>query len=109
MSQQVADNQFGIFTRSFNLILEALRRRPSIETAYIFGSRALGTASPGSDIDIAVAGPQLDRATVEDLSVELNERLPIPYYVDVVAYDHLDHRGLKEHIDRHGVRFYQGD
>jgi len=43
---------------------------------------------------------------VNEISVELNEKLPLPYYFDIVHYDSLKHDGLKEHIDKYGKTFY---
>ncbi|MDO8336222.1 MAG: nucleotidyltransferase domain-containing protein [Candidatus Saccharibacteria bacterium] len=37
-------------------ILAALEKHPEINTAYIFGSVAKGTARPDSDLDIAIQG-----------------------------------------------------
>jgi len=33
--------------------------------------------------------------------------LPTPYLFDVTHYESLKHEGLKEHIDRVGVVFYE--
>jgi predicted nucleotidyltransferase len=99
--------RFGITEKSFDLITEAIGRRPEIERAVIFGSRATGNAKHGSDIDLAIYGEKVTPATAESLSRELNERVPIPYYVDVVAYGHTDHEGLKRHIDTEGREFFR--
>jgi len=46
-----------------------LRERPEVELALLFGSRARGRASSGSDVDVAVEGDGLDRlALARDLS-----------------------------------------
>jgi predicted nucleotidyltransferase len=109
MSKEVAEREprFGIAERSFRLILDALRRRREVERAMLFGSRAMGTAKRGSDIDIAIDGPEVTADTARELSAELNERLPIPYYVDVLAYRAIEHRGVKEHIDSEGRELYR--
>ncbi len=99
--------QFGITEKSFDLIVESISARPEIERALIFGSRAMGNAKRGSDIDLALCGEKVTRATAEALSRELNEQLPIPYYVDVVAYREIDHDRLKRHIDAEGREFFR--
>ena len=47
--------------------IETLRRRihrvlgsyQAVQAAYLFGSRAEGRSKPGSDVDLALAGPRL--------------------------------------------------
>jgi len=99
--------RFGIAERSFSLLLDAVRRHPEIERALVFGSRAMGTAAPGSDIDLAIDGPQASEAVAAQLSRDLNERRPIPYHVDVVALATVQHRALRDHIEQEGQEMYR--
>jgi predicted nucleotidyltransferase len=101
------NNKFGISSKSFSLIIETLRQFEDIDSVKIFGSRALGTFKNGSDIDLAVIGKDLQESTAMNLSAELNESLPIPYFVDVVAPQNLTNRNLIDHIERAGVVFYE--
>ena len=66
----------------------------------------MGNAKPGSDIDIAIIGEEATTQLADELSRELNERLPIPYFVDVVSYETTDHPGLKEHIQTEGKSLF---
>ena len=68
--------------------------------------RAKGNYKPGSDVDIALKGSEVD-FLVASISGELNEETPLPYTFDVVAIDALDNEALKEHIQRVGVSFYK--
>ncbi len=107
MSSSAAYNKrFGISERSYNLIIDALARRPEIERAVIFGSRAMGTAKRGSDIDLAIFGSSVTQKTASELSRELNERLPIPYAVDVLAYHLIEDDAVRSYIEIEGVVFY---
>jgi predicted nucleotidyltransferase len=101
------NNKFGISSKSFSLIIETLRQFEDIDSVKIFGSRALGTFKNGSDIDLAVIGKDLQESTAMNLSAELNESLPIPYFVDVVAPQYLTNRNLIDHIECEGVVFYE--
>lgn len=107
MNRLSTEERFGISVRSYELIQETLRNHAEVERAIIFGSRAMGEAKRGSDIDLAIEGAEVTRATAEELSRELNERVPIPYYVDVVAYDRAEEGALKEHIDSEGREFFR--
>ena len=43
---------------------------------------------------------------LNDLSVELNEKQPLPYNFDLVHYETIRHKELKKHIDRFAKIFY---
>ncbi len=77
----------------------------AVEHASIFGSRAKGTASATSDIDIAVFG-DLTHLDSQHIASEL-EDLPQPLRFDVIAYDRIRMPELREHIDRVGIEIYR--
>jgi predicted nucleotidyltransferase len=97
---------FGLKDSDIELIVRVLRFHPDVKEALIFGSRAMGNYKPGSDVDIALKG-NLDSETAINVSVELNERTPLPYKFDVLDYSSLSHSPLIEHIDQYGKVFYQ--
>ncbi len=78
---------------------------PSVREVILFGSRAKGTFSVGSDVDLAVKGCGEDDAV--RLSATLNEETVLPYFFDVVVYETIQSRDLIEHIDRVGVKIYE--
>lgn len=96
---------FGLKNSDIHLIIKTLQSHPKIEEAILFGSRAMGNFKPGSDIDLALKGT-LDGNMIMEISVELNERLPLPFKFDVVAYASLEPGSLKDHIDQQGKSFY---
>jgi len=100
------NNSFGIYDKSYSLILESFERYVKIEQAYIFGSRAMGNYKKGSDIDIAIFGKEIDFETTSGLLSLLNEQLPIPYYVDVVNFNTINIEALKQHILTEGKTIY---
>jgi predicted nucleotidyltransferase len=97
---------FGITPKSMNMIINVLMNKKEVQKAAIFGSRSIGNYKNGSDIDIAIYGANITADLVNEISVELNEKLPLPYYFDIVHYDSLKHDGLKDHIDKYGKSFY---
>ena len=101
------NNNFGIYDKSYSLILESFKTFPKITKAYIFGSRAMGNYKKGSDIDIAIFGEQVDFKTTSGLHAKLNEELPIPYFVDVVNFNNIDVESLKQHILTEGKLIYE--
>lgn len=86
------------------LIVGVLARHAEVSGAYLFGSRAKGTARSTSDIDLALEGIE-DPLAAEAIASELEE-LPLPYQFDVVALAAVRHDPLLAHIRRVGVRIH---
>ena len=101
------NNNFGIYDKSYALILESFKLFPKIEKAYLFGSRAMGNFKKGSDIDIAIIGKEIDFDTTARLHGKLNEELPIPYFIDVVNFNTIEVEELKQHILNEGIIIYE--
>jgi len=99
-------NDCGLSARDLELVREVLARYPGVEGALLFGSRTKGTASPASDIDLALEGIR-DALQVEAIASELDE-LPMPYRFDLVALPALQSASLRDHIARVGVRIWGG-
>ena len=97
---------FGLSDHALSLIHEVLSKFPEADKVVIFGSRAMGNYKKGSDIDLAVFGNNLEPERIIKLNVLLNQKLPIPYYFDVLDYDKIDDASLKEHINNEGKVFY---
>ena len=97
----------GLKVSDLDIISEILERFTDVSSAWIYGSRALGTQKPGSDIDIALKGKDISRETVVRISALLNEESPLPYHFDITNYHTIKNVQLKEHIDRVGVVFYE--
>ncbi len=97
---------FGLSEKDIAFIVSVLQQFPEVVKAAIFGSRAKGTQKPGSDIDIAVYGPDITFTIVARIHSLLEEQSPVPYLFDIVDYTHLSHEKLKNHIDRVGQVFF---
>ena len=88
-----------------DMVRSVFRLHPEIETATLFGSRAKGTHSERSDVDLVVTG-DVDPLGAEGIAAELDE-LPLPYRFEVQPLAHIRHRPLLDHIQRVGVLIYQ--
>ena len=95
----------GLSSEERGDLCEVFRGFPSVREVILFGSRAKGTFSVGSDVDLAVKGCGEDDAV--RLSAMLNEETVLPYFFDVVVYETIQSRDLIEHIDRVGVKIYE--
>jgi len=94
--------KYGLRQSDLNLIMEAIHYFPEIKEVVLFGSRAKGNFTPGSDVDLAVKGKNVTDKTVTGLSLHLNEEMPLPYFFDVIHYEGIREPLLTEHINRVG-------
>lgn len=91
--------------RLWSCLKSVFSAHPDVESVVLFGSRAMGTHSPRSDIDLATTGV-LDRHAIGRLRLDL-EDLDIPQRCDVVALESIRHEPLLRHIDAVGVTIYR--
>jgi len=100
---------FGLRESDIEDIVAVLRQFTAVETALIFGSRAKGNYKPGSDVDIALKGTDIDFQTTLAIGGKLNEETLMPYHFDVLDHKALNNTELTNHIDRIGQVFYRRD
>ena len=100
---------FGLKEQDLAIILTAIKNYTEIEKVQIFGSRAKGNYSNGSDVDLAIYGITINIDVVASLSYKLNEMSSLPYYFDIVHYESISTPELVEHIDRVGKSIYNLD
>lgn len=96
---------FGLPDKVLKLLQDYFSANAQIVQVFIYGSRAMGRETPGSDIDLAII-----TKSDQDLSGRVKadlEDLPTPYLFDVVDYQRITHPPLREHIDRVGKLLYQ--
>ena len=86
-------------------IIAKIAANDRVERAVLFGSRATGTNTVSSDVDIALFGSGLTLTDQARLVAALDE-IPMAQSVDLLLYDSLQDRTLREHIRRQGVEWY---
>jgi len=97
---------FGLPEATLRTVRQMLSKCVQVEKAILYGSRAMGTAKPGSDIDLTLLGMQLTQDHLTRLAGMLEES-SIPYQVDLSLHADIDNPQLLAHIARVGVVFYQ--
>ncbi len=100
--------EHGILKQDWDRIISVFSSNPKIKKAILFGSRAKGSFSNGSDIDIALKGEGLNLDDILDVNMKY-EMLSLPYKLDIVLYDRINEKALIEHINRVGVILYDRD
>ena len=96
----------GLTITTVNRLQSVLARYPEVETAVLYGSRAMGTYRPGSDIDLTLCGGQLTHTLLTRIIDELDDLL-LPYQIDISLMSDLSHPALLDHIRRVGVVLYE--
>ncbi|OGV28068.1 MAG: hypothetical protein A3F18_05340 [Legionellales bacterium RIFCSPHIGHO2_12_FULL_37_14] len=97
---------FGLPPKIIDAIQAYFKQYPEVECVKVYGSRAMGTEKPGSDIDLAIFSNQDKTILVGKILGELEE-LSTPYLFDVTDYAKIEHPPLKDHIDRVGKIIYK--
>ncbi len=86
-------------------IVAVIAGNERVKRAVLFGSRATGTNTMSSDVDIALFGDELTLADQACLAAEL-EKIPMAQSVDLLRYATIRDRALRAHILREGVEWY---
>jgi predicted nucleotidyltransferase len=92
----------GLSINNLESIRRVIKSFPKIDDAVLFGSRAKGTYSNGSDIDIALKGGNILLNDRLDLSNTLEELL-LPFKFDLIIYDRITESALIDHINKVGI------
>ncbi|MGP1489469.1 MAG: nucleotidyltransferase family protein [Treponema sp.] len=95
---------FGLTEFQKKILTGILQKYIKSGEGIVFGSRAMGTNTERSDIDIALRDAEFFLPySLGDLIDEIAES-DFPYLADVIIYEDIINPGLKDHIDRMGER-----
>ena len=84
----------------------SLGHYPDVRQVLLFGSRAMGTHRPNSDIDLCLDAPEMSFPSYLQLAAHLDEQL-LPYSLDLVLEHQIDNPDFLSHIKRVGRVVYQ--
>ncbi len=97
--------RYGLTTDTLKQIIDTFAKTPQVEEVILYGSRAMGNYQPGSDIDLALKGKNLDMAEMLKISIALDE-LDLPYHIDLLLFEKIKNQELIDHICRVGKILY---
>ncbi len=86
-------------------IIAAIAANDRVERAVLFGSRATGTNTESSDVDIALFGDRLTLTDQARLAARL-DKIPMAQSVDLLLYDSIHDWTLRDQIRRQGIEWY---
>lgn len=101
----IKNEDVGLTDSDVSDIIGVITRNSKISKVILFGSRAKGTFSTGSDIDIALSGNELNTNDIIDLMIALEE-LYLPYKFDLLILERIKENELLAHISRVGMVLY---
>lgn len=98
---------YGLSNQQLENIIQFIAAYPEVKEAILFGSRALGTHKPASDVDIAIKGEGATSALAARLKLDIEADTYLPYFFDVVAYGMITCESLRQHINKEGIAIYR--
>ena len=97
--------KYGLKDYIIKQVHSIFARYPQIEKAIVYGSRAKGNYSAGSDIDLSLTGQDLTLSLIHTIELEIDDLL-LPYTFDISIFNQISNPDLIEHINRVGLVFY---
>jgi predicted nucleotidyltransferase len=94
----------GLKDKHRKAIIEILSSCSRVERVVLFGSRAMGTFTTTSDVDLVLFGDELTLTDHANLAEAVDE-LSIAQQVDILLYKSIKNEKLLEHIKTHGVQW----
>ena len=98
--------KYGLSETDLKDIVAVFESNLRIYSVILFGSRAKGTYNPGSDIDLALKGDNLNLNDILEASLLLEE-LFLAFKYDLIIYDRIKEDALRKHIDTSGKILFE--
>ncbi len=99
---------YGLSENTINKLKQIFQKYEAIKGAILYGSRAMGNYTEGSDIDITLLGDHLDFKHIQKISTEI-DNLMLPWIVDISIKDDIKNVDLIKHIKEVGIYIYEKD
>lgn len=96
---------YGLTEQTIYKINQIFAQYPRVHHVLIYGSRAKGNYTPGSDIDLTLIGPDISHQNLMEICWRLDELL-LAYTFDVSVFHQINNPDLIDHIQRVGLEFY---
>lgn len=97
---------YGLKQKHIDAITSVFQLHAFIEQAVLYGSRAKGNFSNGSDIDLSLKGEGITLTRLLKIETKLDDLL-LPYKIDLSIFGKIESKELIAHIERVGIVFYE--
>lgn len=89
----------GLPPKTIQALESVFKQFNAIDKVVLYGSRALGTHQPGSDIDLALFGSEVTPDLIASIAILIDDLL-LPYTLDLTAYALIDNDALRDRVNR---------
>ncbi len=96
----------GLKEKYRKAIIDILSVSPRVERVVLFGSRAMGTFTPTSDVDLVLYGDDLTLTDQAQFAEQIEE-LSMPQSVDLLLHKSIKSKELLKHIEKYGVEWWR--
>ncbi|GAB1452940.1 nucleotidyltransferase domain-containing protein [Draconibacterium sp.] len=96
----------GLSKEDIIKINSVLGQHKNIKEVILYGSRAMGTYKPASDIDLTLVGQNIGLTQLNEIENQLDD-LYLPYKIDLSVFDQIENIDFRDHIKRVGKTFYK--
>jgi len=97
---------FGMREKDIKTLQDIFSKLPFVRDVKVFGSRALGYARRGSDLDLAIDAPEATPEQWQTLREEL-EKAPLVFDMDLVRLEKNMSDSLSSKIISEGITLYR--
>ncbi|PCJ20712.1 MAG: hypothetical protein COB02_04075 [Candidatus Cloacimonadota bacterium] len=98
--------KYGLSEKQLKEIIKVLSSFEEVESAILFGSRAINTFKVASDVDIAIFGKKVDMFFAAKVKDYFEDETYLPYFFDIIAFGSIKSDDLITHINTKGVKVY---
>lgn len=98
--------RYGLPAAAIGAIQQVLVGHPQVQQGVLYGSLAIGSHRPASDIDLSLIGTAISSRIPAQIDAELDDLLQ-PWIIDLPRHSDLSHPPLLDHIERAGQVFYR--
>jgi len=102
-------SQTGLTSKEIENLNSVFSQYKEIDEVLIYGSRAMKTYKPGSDIDLTIKlknGYQPNLSLYSEIADQL-DNLSLIYFIDLSFLKEIQNPDLIDHINRVGIKIYQ--
>lgn len=96
---------YGLSEKTLGQLKQIFSKYGQINEVILYGSRAKGNYSEGSDIDLALKGSAIDFSVLQQINIDI-DNLDLPYLFDIAIFNTLKNDDLIDHIQRVGITIY---